>query len=120
MMSGVHGVTEQTCSETEDSGAIQKAEEFIRAFMLGFEVGVCIHGGVFFYLRFGKGNSIVSEYADRMGIFLFASFFSFFSMVPGMCKCGSGTYGYFSDGRFSWSPCFCCRCIGCVGVVEIG
>ena len=29
----------RTCKDTTDSGAIQKAEDFVKAFMLGFEVG---------------------------------------------------------------------------------
>ena len=32
----------KTCKETEDTGAIQKGADFIRAFTLGFEIAVSI------------------------------------------------------------------------------
>ena len=33
----------QTCKETTDPGALQKAEDFVRSFALGFEIEVDIH-----------------------------------------------------------------------------
>ena len=46
----------QTCKDTKDIGALQKAADFVKAFTLGFEVDVSITGNTF-HLNSGAGHS---------------------------------------------------------------